>query len=156
MTTTKGEVSLHPPRVTLDPGDAEVRECRTSLVGVTTTPTATRWLPVHPHGLFTQASRASGKTDLLVSIRFELNDECPTPFATIVYGEHIKIIKNPRLCVNLPFWLQEDMANDALRGASPMPPKHMRHRAADVIQIETLREMREVRKAADKDRSSSV
>jgi hypothetical protein len=91
-----------------------------------------------------------------VSIRFELNDECPTPFAAMAYGEHVKIIKNPRLSAPLPFWLQEYMANDALRSLTPMPPKHVRERAAEVIHIETLREIREVRSTTDKGRSSSV
>jgi hypothetical protein len=91
-----------------------------------------------------------------VSIRFELNDESPVPFAALVYGEHVKILKNPRLCAPLPFWLQEFIANSALRALSPMPPKSVRRQAAEVIRIEVLRAAREVRVAGEQGRSSSV
>lgn len=85
-------------------------------------------------------------------IRFQLDPEAPGLFTVIVYGEHIKILKNPALAANLPFWVQERAANLALQAAVPPRRRATRReetvRVAEVITIDSLRNAREARLAS--------
>lgn len=84
-------------------------------------------------------------------IRYEISLDSPVPFVAITIGEHVKLIKNPALTAYTPFWLQQIMANDALRRVVQVPPRKTPMRIATVIPIEALRESREARRTASTD-----
>lgn len=80
----------------------------------------------------------------------EYDSLAPAPFVVLVHRGKVKIIKNPRLTVGIPFWLQEFMLNRALETA--LPPEPLRsgipaqtRAVAEVVRIEALREQREAR-----------
>lgn len=79
-------------------------------------------------------------------ICFEFSTESVEPIAVIVIGEHLKILKNPKLTAYMPFWLQEDLTNSALRRAGRPSPK-VACQVARIIEIGTLRKIREERAA---------
>lgn len=80
-----------------------------------------------------------------VSIRIAYDPQTPVPFLALAIGEHVKLIKNPALASSMPLWLQQYLANEALRLATPTPPKRVRRQVAEVIAIDYLRQVREVR-----------
>lgn len=77
-------------------------------------------------------------------ISFEINPDIFGAFAVAIIGEHVRIYKNPKMTANMPFWMQQDVANRALLRAGRPTPK-VRRQVAEVVELEALRQAREER-----------